>query len=182
MLIDPGGPGTGDETYLRENIAMLELYGALARASSRLGGAHSPWSTEVAVEYTRGEQESDFVDPGTGDKPFDDVPAQRIPPLHGWIGLRRDTDWTWLDGLALTAAWAAEQDRLSPQDLSDPRIDPEGTGGWVTLDLDLDGPSGSGAGGSRWFLGVHNVLDESYRIHGSGFDSPGVGVGVRLSR
>lgn len=184
VLVDAGGPQPGDELYLRENIGTLAIHGALLRADTRLGGAHSPWNLAGSLEYTRGRQESDLVDPNTGARPFDGEPAQRIPPLHGWLVLRRALDSRWLDTLALSTAWAAAQQRLSPQDLADPRIDPDGTDGWLTLDLDLEGPLGSARRGSRWFLGLHNLLDESYRIHGSGFDAPGLGlvVGLRLTR
>jgi outer membrane receptor protein involved in Fe transport len=183
-LIDPGGPGTGDETYLRENIGTLEVFGVLARGRTQLGGADSPWSAQAAVEYAHGQQYSDFVDPNTGEKPFDDVPGQRIPPLHGWVGLRYEVGPGWLGWVELGTAWALEQDRLSPQDLADPRIDPDGTDGWATLDLDVGGPVGGPSTESRWYLGVHNLLDEQYRVHGSGIDGPGVGlvVGARWSR
>lgn len=181
-LIDPGGPQPGDETYLRENIGELEVLGAFAHGSARLGGAASPWSARGSIEYTYGQQSSDFVDPLTGEKTFDDVPGQRIPPLHGWLALRHDLALGWLTWVELGTAWAFEQDRLSPQDLGDPRIDPDGTDGWITLDLDAGGPLGKRAD-SRWFVGMHNLLDEEYRIHGSGFDAPGIGlvVGARWS-
>ena len=177
-LIDPGGPQQGDETYLRENIGSLEVYGAFARGTARIGGPSSPWSASAAAEYVHGQQYSDFVDPLTGEKTFDDVPGQRIPPLHGWLGLRYDVGPGWLGWTELTTAWAFEQDRLSPQDLADPRIDPDGTDGWVTLDLDLGGPLRRARPGSHWFLGVHNLLDEEYRVHGSGIDGPGLGLVV----
>jgi len=172
-LVDPGTPAAGDETYLRDNINELQLYGAFLRGEARLGGATSPWAGELAAEYTYGEQEDDFVDPVSGTKPFDEVPAQRIPPLHGWLGLRRDVDALHWDWARCSLNWALEQDRLSPQDLADPRIDPEGTDGWITLDLDCAGPIDREL---SWTLGVHNLLDESYRVHGSGIDGPGVGL------
>jgi outer membrane receptor protein involved in Fe transport len=182
-LVDPGGPQTGDEIYLRENIGTLEVYGAFLRAMTRLGGAQSPWSAETVVEYTYGQQYSDFVDPNTNTRPFNDEPGQRIPPLHGFVGLRYDIGPGWLGWVALSTAWAAEQDRLSPQDLADPRIDPNGTDGWVTVDLDLGGPLGKDAQDSRWYVGVHNIFNEDYRVHGSGIDGPGIGlvVGARWS-
>jgi outer membrane receptor protein involved in Fe transport len=187
-LVDPGGPGTGDEAYLRENIGTLEVFGALARGRAKLGGAESRWSVEAAAEYVYGQQFSDFVDPNTNEKPFNDVPGQRIPPLHGWVGLRYDVGGSWFDRIELSSAWALEQDRLSPQDLGDPRIDPDGTDAWATVDLDVGGPIGASSGGSsaasRWYLGVHNLFDESYRVHGSGVDGAGIGlvVGARWSR
>jgi len=181
-LVDPGGPQTGDETYLRENIGELRILGAFAQARWQLGGAGSRWSLAPLVEWTHGQQYSDFVDPDTGEKTFDDVPGQRIPPLHGLLALRHDTRAGALGWIELTASWAAAQERLSPQDLGDPRIDPDGTEGWITLDLDLGGALG--AHGSRWFFGLHNLLDEDYRVHGSGFDAPGFGAvaGLRLVR
>jgi hypothetical protein len=159
-LIDPGGPDAGDETYLRENIGELEVLGAFARL-------RAPRRPGVPVEHARsarvtyGQQFSDFVDPLTGEKTFDDVPGQRIPPLHGWLALRYDVGPGWLGWLEVGTAWAFEQDRLSPQDLR----------------------SGSARtrGGSS---ACTNVLDEEYRIHGSGFDAPGIGlvVGARWNR
>ena len=48
----------------------------------------------------------------------------------------------------------------------------------------LGDPTGEPPTGSRWYLGVHNVFDEDYRVHGSGIDAPGIGlaVGARWSR
>lgn len=181
-LIDAGGPDAGDETYLRENIGELLLVGAFARADLRLFGADSRWSLAPTLEWTRGQQYSDFVDPFTGEKTFDDVPGQRIPPLHGALVLRHDTRAGALGWVELTTSFALAQERLSPQDLGDPRIDPQGTDGWLTLDLDCGGALGSA--GSRWFAGVHNLFDVEYRVHGSGFDAPGLGAvaGLRLVR
>jgi hypothetical protein len=50
--------------------------------------------------------------------------------------------------------------------------------------LDLGGPLGRSGPGAYWFLGVHNLLDEEYRVHGSGLDGPGLGlvVGARWTR
>ena len=178
VLIDPGGPDAGDETYLRENVAKLTILGASARGQAALGGVDSPWSGSFAVDYTYGEQESDVVD-GSGEVPFDEVPAQRIPPLTGWLGLERAMGLVSWERTRLTLNWAFEQDRLSPQDLGDPRIDPSGTDGWVTLDLDLAGRFGA-LHGLSWTLGVSNLLDEDYRMHGSGFDAPGFGVAASV--
>jgi outer membrane receptor protein involved in Fe transport len=181
-LIDAGGPDAGDETYLRENIGELHVLGAFARADLRLFGADSRWNLAPALEWTRAQQYSDFVDPFTGEQTFDDVPGQRIPPLHGQLALRHDTHAGAIGWVALTASFALEQDRLSPQDLGDPRIDPAGTDGWLTLDLDCGGELGRA--GSHWFAGVHNLLDADYRVHGSGFDAPGIGAvaGLRIVR
>ena len=77
-------------------------------------------------------------------------------------------------------ALADGQDELNPDDLTDPRIDPDGTGSWERLDLDFGGPLGAQRG-STWNIGLHNILDEAYRVHGSGFDAPGFGVVVGMA-
>lgn len=179
VLVDEGAPGSGDEVYLRQNIGRVDLYGVSARGGVVLGGADSPWSAHAGAEYVRGEQHDDYVDPDTGERPFDGQPAQRIPPLHGWVAVRYERDAAWVDWVELSTSWALEQDRLSPQDLDDPRIDPDGTAAWATVDLDF-GASLGADGGSRWSIGLHNLLDESYRVHGSGIDGPGFGVVVGL--
>ncbi|MCK6445535.1 MAG: TonB-dependent receptor [Planctomycetes bacterium] len=180
-LVNAGGPGLGDETYQRENVNTVEIWGAALTGSTRLGGTDSPWSARFLAEYTHGQQYDDFVDPSTGDEPFNDQPAQRIPPFHGSLGLRRDVAHGLIDWAEFTTRFAFSQNRLSPQDLADPRIDPDGTAGWVTFDVEVGGALATDA---TWRLGVLNVLDEEYRVHGSGLDAPGIGlvVGVRYSR
>lgn len=60
-------------------------------------------------------------------------------------------------------------DRLSSGDLADHRIAPGGTPGWNLLNLRLGYPF-------PWFRlngGIQNLLNEAYRIHGSGLDGYG---------
>ena len=181
-LLDAGDPATaGDEIYRRDNVGRGRIYGVDAGLRRRLGEEGTPWSFDLLASWIRGRLFDRTLDPSTGTAPLDDVPFQRIPPLHGELGL----DWTaparrWLDRARLSLVWAAEQDQLHPADVADPSIDPAGTDGWVRLDLDVGGPLGRTFGwqreGSRWTLGVHNLLDESYRVHGSGLDAPGIGL------
>lgn len=191
-LTDVGDPGvTGDETYLRSNVGRGEVYGVDAWYRRVLGQLDSPWSLDVAASYARGRQYDDTIDALSGTALYDDVPFRRIPPLHGVVGLRWDdpapgkkVDWG-----EVAFVWAATQNELNPEDESDPRIDPDGTAGWAVVDVDVGGPlgharsTGGGATGAKWTLGLHNVLDENYRVHGSGIDAPGVSVvaGLRLS-
>ena len=76
--------------------------------------------------------------------------------------------------------FAGEQDRLSERDVRDVRIDPTGTSGWGILGLKAIWDYRS-----AWQLtvGVDNVLDKQYRVHGSGLDAPGRNVfaSVRLT-
>lgn len=100
-------------------------------------------------------------------------PADRIPPVNGVLGLKSYP----MDRLelGLNIRWAGDQNRLSGRDRADPRINPNGTAGWVTL-------NGLASLHLRPNLEVSmaltNALDRSYREHGSGIDSPGVGVQI----
>jgi outer membrane receptor protein involved in Fe transport len=90
-----------------------------------------------------------------------------IPPIFGLAGVRWSRGRFFLDGYS---RFAARQDRLSADDLDDPRIPPEGTPGWFTLNL-------RGGVTLRQSLIVQiaceNILDRNYREHGSGVNSPG---------
>jgi outer membrane receptor protein involved in Fe transport len=97
-------------------------------------------------------------------------PLSRIPPVMGLAGIRWENAQAkyWWE---YYARFAGSQDRLSARDLSDPRIDPDGTAGWMTHNLR------GGADFRRWgkvALGLENILNRDYRIHGSGIDSPGI--------
>ncbi|MBK8180561.1 MAG: TonB-dependent receptor [Planctomycetes bacterium] len=175
VLVNDPTPGVpGDETYRRENTGDLEYVGLELRARARLGGSRSPYYAGTSLEYTRGEQDDNILGQD---------PASKVPPLHGSVF----AGWEDADPLGLLSRtefsllWADSQDRLSPADLSDPRVDPNGTDGWVTLNLDFGGSLGPAARGTRWHAGVHNLLDESYRIHGSGIDAPGINAVVGFS-
>jgi outer membrane receptor protein involved in Fe transport len=184
-LIDEGDPNTtGDETWMRENAGRAELYGTDLAGTLRLGGELSPWSLDSRLSWVLGQQYDSTVDPSTGTSPFYDVPFRRIPPLFGHLGLvwdgrgARDR----VDRADLTLFFAAEQGRLNPEDLTDPRIDPDGTAGWVRVDLNVEGDLGRSDGRStaRWHAGLLNLLDESYRVHASGLDAPGFAVVLGL--
>ncbi len=185
-LIDSGGPQTGDETYVRDNVADADLIGTEVAYGRRLGGLESPWSIELSLGYVHGVLDDDTVDETSGEAPFDGEPVRRIPPFHGRVGFTYEPSQRLLGAISwarFETAFAASQTRLHPEDESDPRIDPDGTDGWVVVNLECGGPLGDPTRGSTWNLGLLNVLDESYRIHGSGFDAPGVGLvaGLHLS-
>ncbi len=149
---------TGRLVVQNRNIAQQTLRGVEAGLKGKLRDDLDVYATAT---YTR------------GDETIDDMtdPADRVPPLYGKLGVRWKPEDRWtLEGYAF---YATRQDRLSPRDRIDPRIDPEGTGGWVTWnarvayalspDIDLS-------------LRVENVSDRRYREHGSGLDEPGRNV------
>ena len=168
ILTDEGDPGTtGDEEYLRINSGELSLTGLEYSARRYLG--EGPFSLGVQAAYVRGRQHDE------NEASLDGVHARRIPPLFGRASLRYDAPepsekvgWS-----ELSIAFAQEQDRLHPEDVSDPRIDPDGTDNWATLNLDLGGRLNESF---DWNVGLHNLLDERYRVHASGFDAPGFGL------
>ncbi|RPH98919.1 MAG: TonB-dependent receptor [Lysobacterales bacterium] len=118
----------------------------------------------AVLNYTRGE-ERETQGPAT--------PADRIPPLQGRLGL------TW--GASERARlepyfdFATAQDRLSPRDQEDPRIDPQGTPGWGTLNLLLSWQATQQA---NFGLKLQNLGDKRYREHGSGIDAAGRNLGL----
>ena len=63
--------------------------------------------------------------------------------------------------------------------MSDARIDPDGTPGWT-----IAGVRASWASESGWetTLGVDNLLDKRYRVHGSGLDAPGRNLFLTVRR
>ena len=116
-------------------------------------------SVDAVLNYTWGEQRVSGESAEPGD---------RIPPLSGRLNVSYDAG-----GNVRIDAWlrfAGEQDRLSARDVSDVRIDPNGTSGWG-----IAGIRGSWdfRGGWDFALGIDNVFDKRYRVHGSGLDAPG---------
>ncbi len=174
--IDDGGTPTvgGDDTYLRDNVGSLTMYGIELRVERRFEGAWSDFAVALGAAWTEGKQYDPTVDPATGEAAYG-VPGRRIPPLFGELALRYDPSAP--QGLVhwgeVSLKAADEQDQLNPEDKLDPRIDPNGTDGWATVGFDLGGPLGAQSR-SRWSFGLHNILDESYRTHGSGVDAPGM--------
>ncbi|MDH5399740.1 MAG: TonB-dependent receptor [Cyclobacteriaceae bacterium] len=104
-----------------------------------------------------------------------DQPMRRIPPLHSRVLLEYQTSV----GLKLFTQWnmAARQDRLSPGDIADSRIADGGTPGWKTWHAGLSYPWKS----ITLRTGIRNILNEHYRMHGSGVDAMGRSVWVNIT-
>ncbi len=138
-----------------QNLASSDLYGIEASGFLQLNEAIA---INASLTWTKGTSRL------AGEPETD---ADRVPPLNGRISVRYEPRDDWL--AALRATFAGRQDKLSPRDVSDPRIDPTGTAGWLVLGADV-----------TWYrndwefsLGVDNLFDASYRVHGSGIDARG---------
>jgi len=146
-----------------ENVNEMTLRGFEGGVRYQATDTLQPYAV---VNYTRGDET--FAD-GT------EQPADRIPPVNGRLGLAYSPPTRFqFDAWLL---FAGEQDRLSARDIADPRIDPTGTGGWVTVNL-----RGAWQFRQDWSLALRigNIFDRQYREHGSGIDAPGLDAALSL--
>ena len=138
------------------NVASADIRGI----EGSMGFTLSPLLTaELIVNYLHGEQ--------TGNDGVKDS-ADRIPPFNGRLSFRYQASNSLL--IEPYFLFAGSQDRLSPRDVQDVRINPAGTPAWVTVNL-----AASWQAGERWraSASVENILDQQYRQHGSGIDATG---------
>lgn len=147
-----------------DNLSEASLYGLESGLRYLLSDAVEFYGV---VNYTRGDE----TDPDGST-----APADRIPPLNGRLGLV----WQANERLRLEPYldFASGQDRLSPRDEEDPRINPLGTPGWGTLNLLLGWQLTEQAHAG---LKLQNLGDKNYREHGSGIDAAGRNVGLWLN-
>ncbi len=131
------------------------------------------WGVEAGARYYFVNPDLELYATATwtrGDEQFEgrEYPADRIPPLFGKAG----TLWRPHPslGLEVYTLYSTRQDRLSERDRDDPRLNPNGTPGWITTNMRI-----------AWQVNTHfdlafraeNLADKRYREHGSGLDEPG---------
>lgn len=152
----------GEPVFHQDNIGSGTILGLSAAARFPLA---THWNLEASLAWTYGE--NDEVD----------VPLTRIPPLRGIVKFQRKFN---RGSAEFVTAWADRQDRLSPEDLRDTRIPKGGTPGYVALHLRGQFVIDKGV---TLRAGIENILDQSYRIHGSGIDMSGrnLFLGVQLN-
>lgn len=143
-----------------ENLNSASLYGIEA---GFFWTATENARVYAVINYTRGKEND-------GEDIF---PADRIPPLNGKFGLEYlvNPDWR-LESYVL---FAGRQDRLSPRDKRDSRINPTGTAGWGTLNTLIDWQATETL---NIGLRLENLLDRAYREHASGIDAAGRNIGL----
>lgn len=151
----PGSAGCLDVVENR-NVTVLELWGI--EAGARYHARSPDLELYATATYTRGDEEFEG----------DEYPADRVPPLFGKVGAL----WHASDALRLEAyaLYATHQDRLSPRDLNDPRVNPNGTAGWGTLNARVAWRASEHV---DLALRAENLADKRYREHGTGLDEPG---------
>jgi hemoglobin/transferrin/lactoferrin receptor protein len=138
------------------NVTRLDLWGIEAGARYRMPSPDL--ELYATATLTRGDERTDT---GT-------MPADRIPPLFGKYGARWQIRRTLsVEGYGL---YAARQDHLSARDTVDPRINPNGTAGWGTLNARV---SWRARPEMELSLRAENLGDKHFREHGSGLDEPG---------
>jgi len=151
-----GTTASGRQIVQNVNTNRVTIFGFEAGGRYRLT---DQWDLIGSVTLSKGEEE--FADGHT-------APASLIPPVNGLLGsLYRFSPDLWVESFVRAAL---RQDRLSERDSSDPRINPDGTPGWITANI---------RGGWQINKTVHikvaceNLFNQPYREHGSGISAPG---------
>ena len=153
----------GDAEVSKANVGDGEIYGLELAGSRHVGGE---WTIFGGGTLLEGEL-STFP---TSAPVAVDEPLTRQMPTTLHLGLRWDDPGgkLWGEGLL---SWADDADELNTRDENDSsRIPPGGTPGYTVLDL-----RGGYRASDAWSftLGLENLTDEDYRIHGSGVNRPG---------
>jgi len=154
----------GRDIVQSQNLAEADIWGIEAAAVFRI---QDNLVFDAVVNFAHGEEKE-------GGSP--NAPADRIPPLNGRVGLRYEPNESFT--IEPFVVFADSQRRLSPRDIRDVRIDPNGTAGWLTVNV-----RASWRVDERWRIsaGLENLLDEQYRHHGSGIDAVGRNLTVSFA-
>lgn len=173
--IDPltVGADAGDVVITKDNVGDGFIQGIEAGAAWR-------FAPELTAFGNIAWQDGEVSTFGTAGGPLRDEYPSRIMPLTSQVGLRYDSNNMpiWIETVV---QFAAKADKLSTRDTTDTqRIPPGGTpgysvwhvrGGWRIHD------------NAELTVGIDNITNEDYRIHGSGSNMPGTNliVGVNLT-
>jgi outer membrane receptor protein involved in Fe transport len=95
-----------------------------------------------------------------------DEPLRRIPPLNGRLmPAFRKNNWF----AAIEFLFAGKQERLAKGDREDNRIPAGGTPGWQVCNAYMNCKKG----GLQLGVGLQNIFNVDYRMHGSGINGVG---------
>jgi hemoglobin/transferrin/lactoferrin receptor protein len=142
---------SGYPVYKKENTESAYIKGTEAEINWNIT---KRFNVNAGCSYTFGESLSK------------NEPLRRIPPFNGRItGLYKNSKWfagtEWF--------FASRQKRLAQGDKDDNRIPAGGTPGWTVFNLF----AGYQFKPLHINLGLQNILDEDYRMHGSGINGVG---------
>ncbi len=164
--------GAGQFEVVKENVGDGYVYGVEAESAVRVGGG---WELFGSATFVEGKVDTFPTSAPVTDEEYLD----KLMPFSAQLGTRWEQEDTWFE---FVAQGAGDADKLSTADTLDTqRIPPGGTpgylvfharGGWrLGRHLALD-------------LGLENLLDEDYRVHGSGLNRPGrsLVLGLTLAR
>lgn len=146
----------GEIIVQSQNINDVNLYGLESSVTYEID-EHSEF--QAVINYTWGEESS---------RGGSSEPADRVPPLNGFIGYKRQINDKW--DINPKIIYAATQNRLSARDVRDARINPNGTGGFVTYNIYATWKLTPEA---NFRFGLENIFDKKYREHGSGLEAAG---------
>lgn len=162
----------GSSTVVSTNAQDAEIYGVEVDAAWRFAAG---WTLLGFVTWQEGESETPLYIGG----PVEEQWVSRLSPLRGSVAVRYDAPderW-WVEG-RVTAADKA--DKLSEGDKGDTqRIPPGGTPSYVVASLRGGWEVNENV---SLTLGLENLTDEDYRVHGSGVNGEGFGavIGARV--
>lgn len=153
----------GRDVVQSENLNRAEVYGVEAGLEWFIS---SDWTFKSVFNYVRAtETDEDNIT----------TPSDRIPPLNARLAAVWSPNAQWR--VEPYIFLAADQNRLSPRDVRDSRIDPNGTDGFVTFNIHATW-SPNPTLDIRFRL--ENLTDNGFREHGSGIDAAGINAAVEV--
>lgn len=174
-----------DRLLTRRNERSALIHAVEASARLNLLGGLAAYAT---VTYAHGDVQR-LPAPGQPQQPgqpagavFTD-PLWRVPPLFGFGSLQLRRPRSLLSFAEIGVRWGLPQRRLSVQDQLDPTVCPpgqpscDGTPGFLVV---------TARGALRLSRRLHvtgtieNLANETYRLHGSGVASPGLGAYIAM--
>lgn len=161
----------GQRQVTKQNSAKGFVRGAMTEMEWDITPA---WTVFGGLTWTEGEADAYLGESVRRE------PLSRIPPLMAFYGVR----WTSAEGklwAELSGTSAARADRLNTADRGDTqRIPPNGTPGYTLLQIRAGWQVLTNV---TLMAGLDNLLDEPYRVHGSGSNEPGFGgtLGVKVT-
>ncbi len=161
--------GSGQFEVVKENVGDGYVYGIEAESALAVGGG---WEVFAGATFVEGKVDTFPTSAPVTDEEY----LSQLMPFTAQLGTRWQSERRWFEFLA---QGAGDADKLSTADTLDTqRIPPGGTPGYVVFHV---------RGGLRLGkhlaldLGLENLLDEDYRVHGSGLNRPGRSVVVGLT-